>query len=68
VLDADNLELQTTIPVGKRVWGLALSRDGSRLYTCNGIDNTVSVVDTVAQKEIDKIAVGDMPWGVVIDD
>jgi YVTN family beta-propeller protein len=68
VLDATSLELQTTIPVGKRVWGLALSRDGSRLYTCNGVDNTVSVVDTGAHKEIAKIAVGDMPWGVVIDD
>jgi YVTN family beta-propeller protein len=32
------------------------------------MDNTVSVVDTAAQKEIAKITVGDMPWGVVIDD
>jgi YVTN family beta-propeller protein len=68
VLDADSLELQATIPVGKRVWGIALSRDGSQLYTCNGIDSTVSVVDTAARKEIAKIPVGGLPWGVVLDD
>jgi YVTN family beta-propeller protein len=68
VLAADTLALQTTIPVGKRVWGITLSRNSSRLYTCNGVDNTVSVVDTAAKKQIAAIAVGSGPWGVIIDD
>jgi YVTN family beta-propeller protein len=68
VLDAATLASKATIGVGKRVWGLALSRDGTRLYTCNGLDNTVSVVDTTSQKVVTTIPVGQRPWGVVLDD
>ena len=68
VLDAETLEIKDTIPVGKRVWGLAMSRDGSRVYTTNGISNTVSVIDTATNKVIATIEVGKAPWGVVIDD
>jgi YVTN family beta-propeller protein len=50
------------------VWGIALSKDGTRLYACNGVSGTLSVVDTVAQKEISTVEVGNMPWGVVLDD
>jgi YVTN family beta-propeller protein len=67
VLDADTLASKATIGVDKRVWGLALSRDGTRLYTCNGLDNTVSV-DTTSQKVIATIPGGKRPWGVVLDD
>ena len=56
------------IPVGKRVWGLVLSRDGSRLYTTDGASATVSVIDTDKNKVIETIKVGEFPWGVVIDD
>jgi YVTN family beta-propeller protein len=45
-----------------------MSRDGSRLYTCNGVDNTVSVVDTTSNKTVVAIAVGEGPWEVIIDD
>ncbi len=68
VLDPDTLDVKTTIPVGKRVWGLVLSRDGSRLYACNGLDNTVSVIDTAAHRAIAALPAGRRPWGVVIDD
>jgi YVTN family beta-propeller protein len=50
------------------VWGIALSRDGSRLYGVNGVDGTMSVVDTATQMEIATVEVGAMPWGVVLDD
>ena len=68
VLDADSVAVKAVIPVGKRVWGLALSRDGSRLYSANGLDNTVSVIDTEKNAEINTIAVGERPWGVALDD
>jgi YVTN family beta-propeller protein len=56
------------VPVGKRVWGLDISRDGSLLYTADGVSSTVSVVDTKTLKNIKTIEVGKFPWGVVIDD
>ena len=68
VLDANTLEVITSVPVGKRVWGLAQSRDGGHLYTTDGADNQVSVIDTKSNSVTAKIAVGEGPWGVVIDD
>ena len=68
VLDAETLELETTIPVGVRVWGMAFSSDGTRLYVTNGISSNLSEIDVAARKEIRKIPTGDMPWGVVLDD
>jgi YVTN family beta-propeller protein len=59
---------KAVIPVGKRVWGLALSRDGTRLYACNGLDGTVSVIDTTMHQVSATIQVGSRPWGLVIDD
>lgn len=66
VLDADTLEVQQSIPVGKRVWGLALSRDGSRLYTTDGASHQVSVIDTALSDVIATVPVGKFPWGLVL--
>jgi YVTN family beta-propeller protein len=54
------------IPVGNRVWGIALDPAGSKLYTANGASNDVSVVDVKSRKELRRIKVGDGPWGVAI--
>jgi len=54
--------------VGKRVWGLDITRDGAYLYTADGVSSTVSVVDTAKLETIKTIEVGKFPWGVVIDD
>ena len=67
-LDANTLDLQKSIPVGKRVWGLALSADGRTLYSTDGVDNQISVIDTVSQTRTLTIPVGKFPWGIVIDD
>ena len=66
--NADTPELLGTVKVGRRVWGIALTRDGSRLYTADGVSNTVSVVDTASLTVAETIEVGEAPWGVVIDD
>ena len=68
VLDAETLELEGVIPVGRRVWGMAFSRDGKTLFVTNGLDNNLSVIDVAAAKEVRKIPTGGMPWGVVLDD
>jgi PQQ-dependent catabolism-associated beta-propeller protein len=68
VIDAASLRVQNTIPVGERVWGLALTRDASRLYTTDGASHTVSVIDTATDAVIATIPVGKFPWGVAIDD
>jgi PQQ-dependent catabolism-associated beta-propeller protein len=68
VLDAATLKIKATIPVGKRVWGLARSRDGSRVYSTDGASNGVSAIDTSTNKVIKTITVGELPWGIAIDD
>jgi YVTN family beta-propeller protein len=55
-----------TVPVGNRVWGIALDPSGTKLYTANGASNDVSVVDLKAGKELRRIKVGDGPWGIAI--
>jgi YVTN family beta-propeller protein len=59
-------KLVSEVQVGARPWGIALSADGSRLYTANGPSNDVSVVDTATLKVVKKIPVGKSPWGIVL--
>jgi YVTN family beta-propeller protein len=68
MLDSDSLELIQGIPVGKRVWGLAMSKDGERLYSSNGVSSDVSIIDTITNTVIATTKVGKFPWGIVIDD
>jgi YVTN family beta-propeller protein len=64
--DSATPKLVTEIPVGTRPWGIALSDDGTRLYTANGPSNDVSIVDTATLRVIKKIPAGRSPWGVVL--
>ena len=66
VLDEASLAIQHEIPVGNRVWGLALNAAGTRLYTTDGASAQVSVIDTVANKVVATVPVGKMPWGIAI--
>ena len=56
----------SAIPVGNRVWGIALDPSGTKLYTANGASNDVSVVDVKSRKELRRIKVGDGPWGIAV--
>ena len=60
------LAVAARIPVGRRPWGIALSRDGRWLVTANGLSNDVSLVDTRARREVAKVKVGTRPWGVAV--
>jgi PQQ-dependent catabolism-associated beta-propeller protein len=66
ILDEATLEILHTVPVGKRVWGLALSKDGTLLYTTDGVSNQVSVIDTVHFKVVATVPVGKFPWGIAV--
>jgi YVTN family beta-propeller protein len=46
------------IPVGHNPRGVALSPDGKRLYVANRLDDTLSVIDTKAEKVISTIDLG----------
>ncbi len=54
----------THIPVGVNPWGLAISRDGSRLLVSNVVDDTVTVIATTDNSIIATISVGDWPRGI----
>lgn len=60
------VRLMKEIPVGTRPWGMAMSRDGGRLYTANGPSDDVSIVDTQSLAVIKKVPVGRSPWGVIV--
>lgn len=68
VLNEASLKIENSIPVGKRVWGLALSKDGKTLYTTDGVDHQVSVIDTSSEQVTATVPVGKFPWGVAIHD
>jgi YVTN family beta-propeller protein len=68
VIDVASRTVKATIPVGKRVWHLALNADGSRAFTANGLSNDVSVVDLAAGQVIATVPAGVAPWGAVLGD
>jgi PQQ-dependent catabolism-associated beta-propeller protein len=67
VIDVANApKLIKEVPVGKRPWGIALSRDGRFLYTANGPSDDMSIVDTTTLTTVKRVAAGKSPWGVTV--
>lgn len=64
-VDPATLRIMRTWPVGLRAWNLALSPDERRLYTADGLDGTMSVIDLVSGKALIAVKLGGKPWGVV---
>ena len=50
--------VQARIPVGHNPRGVLLSADGNRLYVANRLDDTISVIDTVADRVVSTIDLG----------
>ena len=54
-LSASAEYVSSRVPVGRNPRGLLLSSDGRRLYVANRLDDTISVIDTNAEKVISTI-------------
>ena len=54
--------------VGKRAWGMALSRNGQMLYVTNGLSDDMSIVDTAKMRAVKTLKAGRVPHSVVVDD
>jgi PQQ-dependent catabolism-associated beta-propeller protein len=64
-VDPATLKIVRSWPVGLRAWNLALSPDESRIYTADGLDGTMSVIDLKSGKVRAPVKLGGKPWGVV---
>ena len=67
-VDVASRKTSQLVLVGKRAWGMALNRDGSRLFVVNGLSDDMTVVDTARAQALKTIPVGRVPHTVVIDD
>lgn len=65
-VDPQTLKLLRTYDVGFRAWNLALSPDETRLYTANGLDGDMSIIDIVANRTVGSVKLGGKPWGIVV--
>lgn len=64
-VDPATFKIVRTWPVGLRAWNIALSPDESRLYTADGLDGTMSVINLRTGNELPAVKLGGKPWGVV---
>ena len=68
VVDVPSRKVQGYILVGKRSWGLGMTRNEKILYVANGFGDDITVIDLQTRRATISIPVGRIPWGVVIDD
>jgi PQQ-dependent catabolism-associated beta-propeller protein len=54
--------------VGSRAWNVTLNRDESRLYVANGLSDDLSIIQLPQRRNIRSIAIGRVPYSVVIDE
>jgi outer membrane autotransporter protein len=63
---ATNTVVPPALAVGSVPVGVAITPDGKFAYVANEFDNTVSVIDTTSNTQVDSIKVGSRPFGVAI--
>ena len=74
VVDGNNISIinpntnavETTIAVGLAPYDLAVTNDGTKIYTANNGSNNVSVINTVTSQVVATIPVGDSPFGITV--
>jgi YVTN family beta-propeller protein len=66
VIDTATGELTADIPVGDCPTGVAVSRDGGRVYVANSLDDTLSVIDAATNTVDRVVAVRNRPTGVAV--
>jgi len=68
VFSLPQLQLITTIPVGRGPDWLTFTPDGRQCFVSNAGGNSVSAIDTIKLKEVAKIAVGKVPKRIIAAD
>ncbi|HTM50278.1 MAG TPA: beta-propeller fold lactonase family protein [Bryobacteraceae bacterium] len=68
VIDAVRQEAVGSIPLGEGVlpMGLAMTKDGSRLYVSAGRSRKVFVIETASGKVASSFEAGQRPWGIAL--
>ena len=61
VMDLEDYNLVATIPAGDGAEGIALSPDGSQIWTGDRRGNTVTVIDTTTRRVIERLEGGGAP-------
>ncbi len=64
-VDPVSFRIVRTWPVGLRAWNIALSPDEGRLYSADGLDGTMSIIDLRTGSELPQVKLGGKPWGIV---
>ena len=64
-VDPQTLQIRRAWPVGLRAWNLALSGDEKRIYTADGLDGTMTIID-LEKDETRAIKLGGKPWGIEV--
>jgi YVTN family beta-propeller protein len=67
IIDLDKQTVQTSMPVGGIITGLAYDRAKNRIYGANLTANAVTVVDAAARKPLTAWRTGDFPWSIAVD-
>ena len=60
--------MEAYILVGKRPWGLALSSDEKILIVANGLSDDISIIDVSKRKVLKSVSVGQVPYGILLDE
>lgn len=61
IFSVPDMKVLADIPVGREPNWIALSRDEHFAYVSNRKDDTISVIDMAAMREVGRIPVGDLP-------
>jgi PQQ-dependent catabolism-associated beta-propeller protein len=68
VVDVVTRKIQCYIPMGRGLWGIALSPDEARLYVTNDLGDSVMIIDVNKRQATISIPTGRVPKGVIVDD
>lgn len=67
-VDAETLEVQDYVLVGKRAWNMTFNRDESLLFVANGLSDDMTIIDVKSRKALRSVPIGRVPHTVLIDD
>jgi PQQ-dependent catabolism-associated beta-propeller protein len=68
IVDAHTKLVLQYVLVGKRAWGVDLTRDEKTAIVTNGLSDDITIVDMASMKPMKSIPAGRTPHSVVVDD